>query len=90
MPILWLRIALLPGWLRDKLEMRQIGMTQQDKLGDQAVSNVGAATASIKTSFDAVTSQLVEMFRDGANKRGNSSRLTQSFHFFSLSRSFLP
>lgn len=62
MPILWLRIALLPGWLRDKLEMRQIGMTQQDKLGDQAVSNVGAATASIKTSFDAVTSQLVEMF----------------------------
>ena len=62
MPILWLRIALLPGWLRDKLEMRQIGMTQQDKLGDQAVSNVGAATASIKTSFDAVTSQLVEIF----------------------------
>ncbi len=62
MPILWLRIALLPGWLRDELEMRQIGMTQQDKLGDQAVSNVGAATASIKTSFDAVTSQLVEMF----------------------------
>lgn len=62
MPILWLRIALLPGWLRDKLEMRQIGMTQQDKLGDQAVSNVGATTASIKTSLDAVTSQLVEMF----------------------------
>ncbi|MGY3892238.1 hypothetical protein ACW5W6_21725, partial [Aeromonas mytilicola] len=28
--------------------------------------------------------------REGANKRGNSSRLTQSFHFFSLSRSFLP
>ncbi|WP_368207285.1 anti-phage ZorAB system protein ZorA [Aeromonas sp. R6-1] len=28
--------------------------------------------------------------RESANKRGNSSRLTQSFHFFSLSRSFLP
>ncbi|RQX17741.1 hypothetical protein EHZ61_21300 [Aeromonas caviae] len=28
--------------------------------------------------------------REGANKRGNSSRLTQSFHFFSLSRFFLP
>ncbi|UCP13445.1 hypothetical protein KI797_12215 [Aeromonas media] len=28
--------------------------------------------------------------REGANKRENSSRLTQSFHFFSLSRSFLP
>ncbi len=31
-----------------------------------------------------------ELAREGANKRGNSSRLTQSFHFFSLSRSFLP
>ena len=30
------------------------------------------------------------LLREGANKRGNSSRLTQSFHFFSLSRSFLP
>ena len=28
--------------------------------------------------------------REGANKRGNSPRLTQSFHFSSLSRSFLP
>ena len=28
--------------------------------------------------------------KEGANKRGNSSRLTQSFHFFSLSRFFLP
>ena len=33
---------------------------------------------------------LRKQLREGANKRGNSSRLTQSFHFFSLSRSFLP
>ena len=33
---------------------------------------------------------LLQSAREGANKRGNSSRLTQSFHFFSLSRSFLP
>ncbi|UJQ37393.1 hypothetical protein L1871_02325 [Aeromonas caviae] len=32
----------------------------------------------------------IKASREGANKRGNSSRLTQSFHFFSLSRSFLP
>ena len=32
----------------------------------------------------------IASIREGANKRGNSSRLTQSFHFFSLSRSFLP
>ena len=31
-----------------------------------------------------------DRLKEGANKRGNSSRLTQSFHFFSLSRSFLP
>ncbi len=34
--------------------------------------------------------QLSASSREGANKRGNSSRLTQSFHFFSLSRFFLP
>ena len=30
------------------------------------------------------------LLREGANKRGNSSRLTQSFHFSCLSRFFLP
>ncbi|MGN4935942.1 hypothetical protein ACTFBW_19850 [Aeromonas rivipollensis] len=34
--------------------------------------------------------KLAAVAREGANKRGNSSRLTQSFHFFSLSRFFLP
>ncbi len=43
--------------------------------GDQSVSSESAPGQGI---------------REGANKRGNSSRLTQSFHFFSLSRSFLP
>ncbi|WP_362807706.1 DUF6680 family protein [Aeromonas allosaccharophila] len=28
--------------------------------------------------------------REGANKRGNSSRLTQSFHFFMFEPFFLP
>ena len=28
--------------------------------------------------------------REGANKRGNSSRLTQSFHFFLFEPFFLP
>ncbi|MEI4980545.1 DUF1232 domain-containing protein [Aeromonas caviae] len=38
-----------------------------------------------------ITSALAALpVKEGANKRGNSSRLTQSFHFFSLSRSFLP
>ncbi|MDX7723485.1 AAA family ATPase, partial [Aeromonas caviae] len=32
----------------------------------------------------------LEISKEGANNRGNSSRLTQSFHFFSLSRFFLP
>ncbi|MDZ6786090.1 hypothetical protein U4X02_23945, partial [Escherichia coli] len=29
-------------------------------------------------------------FREGANKRGNSSRLTQSFHFFMFEPIFSP
>ena len=62
MPILWLRIALLPGWLRDKLEMRQIGMTQQDKLVIRQCRTSALPLPALKTSFDAVTSQLVEIF----------------------------
>ncbi|QPR56565.1 hypothetical protein [Aeromonas allosaccharophila] len=30
------------------------------------------------------------VFREGANKRGNSSRLTQSFHFFMFEPIFSP
>ncbi|MEH8129147.1 hypothetical protein Q7I26_13485, partial [Aeromonas veronii] len=33
---------------------------------------------------------LVPTFREGANKRGNSSRLTQSFHFFMFEPIFSP
>ncbi|WP_218573590.1 hypothetical protein, partial [Klebsiella grimontii] len=31
-----------------------------------------------------------QLFREGANKRGNSSRLTQSFHFFMFEPIFSP
>ena len=31
-----------------------------------------------------------DAFREGANKRGNSSRLTQSFHFFMFEPIFSP
>ncbi|HBN67896.1 MAG TPA: sugar kinase, partial [Shigella sp.] len=29
-------------------------------------------------------------YKEGANKRGNSSRLTQSFHFFMFETIFFP
>ncbi|TZA08140.1 hypothetical protein E0K90_26475 [Escherichia coli] len=32
----------------------------------------------------------VARFKEGANKRGNSSRLTQSFHFFMFEPIFSP
>ena len=35
-------------------------------------------------------SQMIEKAREGANKRGNSSRLTQSFHFFMFEPIFSP
>ncbi|NUM18032.1 hypothetical protein GJ600_15450 [Escherichia coli] len=31
-----------------------------------------------------------QIIREGANKRGNSSRLTQSFHFFMFEPIFSP
>jgi len=33
---------------------------------------------------------ILDQIREGANKRGNSSRLTQSFHFFMFEPFFLP
>ncbi|MDA6224165.1 DUF4222 domain-containing protein, partial [Escherichia coli] len=37
----------------------------------------------IRDGYSFLSSLNVEIFiREGANKRGNSSRLTQSFHFF--------
>ncbi len=33
---------------------------------------------------------IVEYVKEGANKRGNSSRLTQSFHFFMFEPIFSP
>ena len=34
--------------------------------------------------------QLCDCVKEGANKRGNSSRLTQSFHFFMFEPIFSP
>ncbi len=36
------------------------------------------------------TAALRDSLREGANKRGNSSRLTQSFHFFMFEPIFSP
>ena len=36
------------------------------------------------------TNSALVCFREGANKRGNSSRLTQSFHFFMFEPIFSP
>ncbi|PBQ58800.1 sugar kinase [Escherichia coli] len=33
---------------------------------------------------------IVQTAKEGANKRGNSSRLTQSFHFFMFEPIFSP
>ena len=44
----------------------------------------------LSKGLDPLDMKKAEATKEGANKRGNSSRLTQSFHFFSLSRFFLP
>lgn len=37
-----------------------------------------------------IASAVLFSFKEGANKRGNSSRLTQSFHFFMFEPIFSP
>ncbi|TXP79891.1 hypothetical protein FV274_26675 [Escherichia coli] len=39
---------------------------------------------------DAIMKTLLPNVKEGANKRGNSSRLTQSFHFFMFEPIFSP
>ncbi|MFL4870148.1 hypothetical protein ACJ6V1_16705, partial [Escherichia coli] len=48
---------------------------------------------SIKTHVNTLLStqkNILFSFKEGANKRGNSSRLTQSFHFFMFEPIFSP
>lgn len=40
--------------------------------------------------IDLAKKRLAEVLKEGANKRGNSSRLTQSFHFFMFEPIFSP
>ncbi|MDZ8384832.1 hypothetical protein SND64_02820 [Escherichia coli] len=54
----------------------------------------GDATPNIRTmsnkKIECLEKSEVEWAREGANKRGNSSRLTQSFHFFMFEPIFSP
>jgi hypothetical protein len=51
-----------------------------NQLGMNDVDRVGGKNASLGEMIT----------KEGANKRGNSSRLTQSFHFFMFEPIFLP
>ena len=72
-------------------ELRQLNNASPNPINGERI-NVGQ-TIYVPTFTN---SQLPELgnkdnvSKEGANKRGNSPRLTQSFHFSSLSRSFLP
>ncbi len=46
--------------------------------------------ANMTMSSDEITIQKEAIIKEGANKRGNSSRLTQSFHFFMFEPIFSP
>ncbi|MFM5208586.1 hypothetical protein [Aeromonas hydrophila] len=52
----------------------------------QEIKRTGATTVNLLALVEA---GLVDA-REGANKRGNSSRLTQSFHFFMFEPIFSP
>ncbi|WP_250203653.1 hypothetical protein [Escherichia coli] len=44
----------------------------------------------LATRFNTSRYKVRQALREGANKRGNSSRLTQSFHFFMFEPIFSP
>ncbi len=50
----------------------------------------GIALGATRIIYPADAKQTAVWIREGANKRGNSSRLTQSFHFFMFEPIFSP
>ena len=50
----------------------------------------GSRAVVIAAEMQSGKSGIALALREGANKRGNSSRLTQSFHFFMFEPFFLP
>ncbi|AVL19274.1 hypothetical protein B2J95_15065 [Enterobacter cloacae] len=50
----------------------------------------GKAIRSVFSKINGIYLLVNHAVREGANKRGNSSRLTQSFHFFMFEPIFSP
>ncbi|WP_370553976.1 hypothetical protein [Edwardsiella tarda] len=55
-----------------------------------SLTSLSAHAANINTVFSWETADYDTPAKEGANKRGNSSRLTQSFHFFMFEPIFSP
>lgn len=68
-------------------------MNKKYELVVKGINNYGdKVTVTVKPEGDGQASLLLPdvAIREGANKRGNSSRLTQSFHFFMFEPIFSP
>ncbi len=63
-------------------------------MGDEQSIKAGysgrAGTTTMDNRLPDMSGQRNRRTREGANKRGNSSRLTQSFHFFMFEPIFSP
>ncbi len=69
---------------QNNLDWRDISETSEDEM------LVGAYRDLCVSEFGMSVNTTNQHLREGANKRGNSSRLTQSFHFFLFEPFFLP
>jgi len=59
-------------------------------LNSQLATHIETIAEICRTGRASRLIQLADQVREGANKRGNSSRLTQSFHFFMFEPIFSP
>ncbi|MCU2970099.1 hypothetical protein N8S49_21490 [Enterobacter hormaechei subsp. xiangfangensis] len=65
----------------------QLALNNLDSLKSMPIAKLDSTTAAMS----GVNNNVLPLhFREGANKRGNSSRLTQSFHFFMFEPIFSP
>nr|WP_329812992.1 hypothetical protein [Escherichia coli] len=83
----WYFYQLLKDYEGEQLYLNELGYVygNEEKTNEIVKNNPGYV---VKIFEEKMVNEL--KIREGANKRGNSSRLTQSFHFFMFEPIFSP
>ncbi len=80
----------LIGRIMKKIGLLLVGMLVSTSVLAEGAMRCGSSIISVGDTKSEMLMKCGTPIREGANKRGNSSRLTQSFHFFMFEPTFSP